>query len=180
MEKLQTNYERKTTYEGQKERCVLNSGELVVRLSSTVSGKAQKYSRVGPREFVSFPYEEMTINNIKSACEKHFSSATEGGLVCDVVAGDQGPSCRMLEQLPDMKVIHVRFIESELETIQDTSESPSKRIKKHRIRYWWFTVKSRHDGRTEKALPEKPFNIRNAEVGGKNRGNNDNCRTFHI
>ena len=87
MEKLQTNYERKTTHEGQKERCVLNSGELVVqRLSSSVSGKAQKYSTVGPREFVSFPYEEMTINNIKSVCEKHFSSVTESGLVCDVVA----------------------------------------------------------------------------------------------
>ena len=76
----------------------------------------------------------MTINNIKSACENHFSSVTESGLVCDVVAGDQGPSCRMLDQLPDTKVIHVRFIESELETIQDTSGSPSKRIKKHRIR----------------------------------------------
>ena len=111
----------------------MNSGELVVqRLSSTVSGKAQKHSRVGPQEFVSFPYEEMSINNIKSACEKHFWSVTEGGLVCDVVAGDQGPSCRMLDQLPDTKVIHVHFIECELETIQDTSGSPSKRIKKTR------------------------------------------------
>ena len=36
----------------------------------------------------------------------------------------------MLDQLPDTKVIHVRFIESELETIQDISGSPSKRIKK--------------------------------------------------
>ena len=118
-----------------KEKCVLNSGELAVqRLSSSVSGKAQKYSRVGPREFViSFPYEEMTIDNIKSACEKHFSSVTQSGLVCDVVAGDQRPSCRTLEQLPDTKVIHVRFIESidtELETVQDTSGSQPKRIKK--------------------------------------------------
>ena len=122
--------ERRLTKGKKKERCVLNSGEFVVqRLSSTVSGKAQKYSRVGPRVFVSFPYEEMTINNITSACEKHFLSVTDGGLVCDVVAGDQGSSCRMLDQLPDTKVIRVRFIESELETIQDTSGSPSKRIK---------------------------------------------------
>jgi hypothetical protein len=38
-----------------------------------------------------------------------------------------------LEQLPDTKVIHVRFIESidtELETVQDTSGSQPKRIKK--------------------------------------------------
>ena len=92
----QTMKERLLTKGKKKERCVLNSGELVVqRLSSTVSGKAQKYSRVGPRVFVSFPYEEMTINNTTSACEKHFSSVTDGGVVCDVVAGDQGPSCRM-------------------------------------------------------------------------------------
>ena len=65
--------EKRLTKGKKKERCVLNSGELVVqRLSSPVSGKAQKYSRVGPREFVSFQYKEMTINNIKSACEKHF------------------------------------------------------------------------------------------------------------
>ena len=116
-----------------RERCMLNSGELVVqRLSSSVSGKAQKYSRVGPREFVPFPHEEITIKNIKSACEKHFSSVTQDGLVCDVVAGDQGPSCRTVEQLPDTKVIHVRFIENvenELDIMQDSSEPRPKRVK---------------------------------------------------
>ena len=116
-----------------RERCMLNSGELVVqRLSSSVSGKAQKYSRVGPREFVPFPHEEITIKNIKSACEKHFSSVTQDGLVCDVVAGDQGPSCRTMEQLPDTKVIHVRFIENvenELDIMQDSSEPRPKRVK---------------------------------------------------
>ncbi|CAB4017941.1 Hypothetical predicted protein [Paramuricea clavata] len=168
MEKLQAKYERKTTHERQKkEKCVLNSGELVVqRLSSSVSGKAQKYSTVGSREFVSFPYEEMTINNIKSACEKHFSSVTQSGLVCDVVAGDQGPSCRTLEQLPNTKVIHVRFIESidtELETMQDMSGSQPKRIKKPTKFVWWFTVERRLCRGTEKAVPEKSFDFRNAE-----------------
>ncbi len=43
--------------------------ELVVQqLSAEVSGKAQKYLRVGPREFVPFKYEELTIDNIKKAC----------------------------------------------------------------------------------------------------------------
>ena len=98
--------DKRVTKGKRKERCVLNSGELVVqRLSSSVSGKAQKYSRVGPREFVSFPNEEMTVQNIKSSCEKHFASVVSIGLVCDVVAGDQGPSCRSL-QLPDTKMIH--------------------------------------------------------------------------
>ena len=125
-----------------KERCVLNSGELVVqRLSASVSGKAQKYSRVGPGEFVSFPNEELTIQNIKSSCnkhfasvvsggcKKHFASVVSGGLVC--VAGDQGRFCRTLEQLPDTKVIHVRFIERfETETdgaVEGASVSEPKR-----------------------------------------------------
>ena len=52
---------------------ILKKGEIVVqRLSSEVQGKAQKYARVGPREFVSFPYEDITFKNLKDACRKHF------------------------------------------------------------------------------------------------------------
>lgn len=89
-----------------------------------MSGKAQKYSRVGPREFVSFPYEEMTIQHIKSSCEKHFASVVGSGFVCNVLAGDQGPSCQSLDQLPDTKVIHVWFIEG-IDTELDPGEGPS-------------------------------------------------------
>ncbi|KXJ24849.1 hypothetical protein AC249_AIPGENE6782 [Exaiptasia diaphana] len=44
----------------------------VQRLSAEVSGKAQKYSRIGAREFVPFKgYEELTIENIKEpGCSK--------------------------------------------------------------------------------------------------------------
>ena len=39
--------------------------EIVIqRLSTEVSGKAQKYSRIGPQEFIPFDYEEVTLNNI--------------------------------------------------------------------------------------------------------------------
>lgn len=95
-----------------------------------MSGKSQKYSRVGPREFVSFPHEEMTIQHIKSSCEKHFASVVGSGLVCGVLAGDQGPSCQSLDQLPDTKVIHVRFTES-VDSQLDPGEGPSepKRLK---------------------------------------------------
>ena len=38
---------------------------VVQRLSAEVSGKAQKYSRVGAREFVSFEdFDEISISNI--------------------------------------------------------------------------------------------------------------------
>ena len=32
-------------------------------------------------------------------------------MICDVLAGEQGPSCASLDQIPDLKVVHVRFIE---------------------------------------------------------------------
>jgi hypothetical protein len=44
--------------------------ELVVQqLSAEVVEKAQKYIRVGPREFVPFKFEEVAIEKIKKACE---------------------------------------------------------------------------------------------------------------
>ena len=74
---------------------ILERQELVVRLSSEVSGKAQKYTRVEPCEFVQYDDEELSTERIKAACEKHFSPSLEcKGLSCDVLAGEQGPSCR--------------------------------------------------------------------------------------
>ena len=66
------------------EECV-----TVQRLSAEVSGKAQKYTRVGAREFVPFEYDEVTVENIKRACLSHFD--VREGCVCDVLAGEQGP-----------------------------------------------------------------------------------------
>ena len=95
--------------------------ELIVqRLSAEVSGKAQKYCRMGPREFVPFDSEqELSIENIIIACEKHFSLGR--GLKCDVLAGEQGPSCKTTDQIPNMKVIYVRFISTDTVTDDDSS-----------------------------------------------------------
>lgn len=67
--------------------------EIVVqRMSADVSGKQQKYTRIGPQEYVPFEHEEITIANIKDACKKHFNQI-EKNLICDVLAGERGPSC---------------------------------------------------------------------------------------
>ena len=53
--------------------CGLIPEELVVqRLSSTVTGNLQKYTRVGVRQFVPFSSREVTIPNIRHACKEHF------------------------------------------------------------------------------------------------------------
>ena len=54
---------------------ILKKEEIIVqRLSAEVTGKAQKYSRVGPREFIPYEHDEISISNIKDACIKHFAS----------------------------------------------------------------------------------------------------------
>ena len=90
---------------------IVQKEEIVIqRLSTEVSCKAQKYSRIGPREFVPFDYEEVTLDNIENACRRHFASIVGVHMVCDVLASEQGPSCSSLQQIPDLKVVHVRFI----------------------------------------------------------------------
>ena len=101
---------------GKKGGCVshdiLAREEVVIqRLSAEVSGKAQKYSRIGPRESVPYDYEEVTLANIKSACKKHFASIIGNDMLCDILAGEQGPSCSSLDQITDMRVVYIRFIE---------------------------------------------------------------------
>ena len=72
----------------------------------------QKFSRIGAREFVPFAeYEDLTLANIKLACEKYFSNTVGKSVVCDVLASEQGPSCSTLEQVPDLRLIHIRFIQ---------------------------------------------------------------------
>jgi len=41
-------------------------------MSSEVTGKQQKYTRIGPREFVPFEVDEITFDNIVEACQKGF------------------------------------------------------------------------------------------------------------
>ena len=72
-----------------------------------------------------FTEDELTIENIKRRCERHFAAQVGTSLVCDILAGEQGPSCKTLEQIPDMKVIYVRFVTG---NIQDCG--PEWRISK--------------------------------------------------
>ena len=44
---------------------------------------------------------------------KHFGMLET--MSCDVLAGEQGPSCYSLKQLPSLKVIHVRFIDGKVQ-----------------------------------------------------------------
>ena len=84
-----------------------NEMVTVQRLSSDVSGKAPKCTHIGPREFVAYGYTDLTVTNLKKAITTHFGSMS----FCDILAGEQDPSCKVLEQIPDLKVIYFWFVD---------------------------------------------------------------------
>ena len=86
-----------------------NSEYLTVqRLSESVEGKAQKYTRIGPLTMVPFSHEEKTMENVKQACKKHFG--IDEGCQCDILAGERGPSYTTVNQIKNWKLIHIRFV----------------------------------------------------------------------
>ena len=65
------------------------------------SGRLKKFELLDTRAFVPFgDYDELTIENIKEACEKYYQ-APEGS--CDILASDRGPYCTKLEQIKGKK-----------------------------------------------------------------------------
>ena len=79
-------------------------GIIVQRMSSEVTGKQQKYTRIGPREFVPFEFDDITFDNIVEACQKYFAAQIDKDMVCDILAGERGPSCKKMCQIDPFKV----------------------------------------------------------------------------
>lgn len=78
----------------------------VQRLSSTVEGKYQKYSRIGALTIVPLGCEP-TLSNIKTACTNHFNLQE---MECDLLAGERGPSYTDISMITNWQVLHIRFI----------------------------------------------------------------------
>ena len=83
---------------------------ILVQRMSTVPNKLKKYEPLDTRDFVDFSgYGEISISNIKEACEKFYDQAPG---TCDVLLGDRGPSCYLTEQVANKQVYFIRFLES--------------------------------------------------------------------
>ena len=55
----------------------------------------------------------ISISNIKDACMKHFASTIEENMECDILVGEQGPSCTSVDHIPDLRVVHIRFVKEQ-------------------------------------------------------------------
>ncbi|XP_068741324.1 uncharacterized protein [Montipora capricornis] len=133
---------------------------MVQRMSVDVSGKQQKSSRIGAQEYVPFEQDERSIRNIKDACQKHFGPQIEKDLVCDVLAGERGPSCNKMAQIPNKKVFYVRFVKPEGELEEEENCSRELIIGAHRRGLCKFI---RSDGR----LPTELLVKAQSEHGSK-------------
>ena len=104
---------------------------IVQRMSSEVTGKQQKYTRIGPGEFVPFEFDEITFDNVIEACQKYFAAQIDKDMACDVLAGERGPSCKKLCQVPDHKVFYERFIKTtDVEASNEDDEEHEKELHK--------------------------------------------------
>ena len=68
---------------------ILDVGEFFIqRLGEEVTGKVQKYARMGAKQFVPYSYGELTIQNIKEACIRQFTRLFQlrKNVGCDVLA----------------------------------------------------------------------------------------------
>ena len=78
-------------------------------MSSAASARLKMFEPLDTQDFVPFgEYDDLTIENIKEACEKYYQ-APEGS--CDILASDRGPSCTNLEQIKGKKVYFIRFLQ---------------------------------------------------------------------
>ena len=89
------------------EGLVLKKKEIVVQLLSSEPKKTtMKYIKEGPRVFVPYKYEEITIANMKGACKIYFHEQWE----YDILASELGPSCTRIDQISNFKIVFIRFI----------------------------------------------------------------------
>lgn len=104
--------------------------ELIVqRMTANPTGRLKKYEPMDTREFVSFQgFYELSLENIKSACENHYH---QGKGSCDVLVGDRGPSCTRIDQIKGKKVYLVRFLDKKLNSATITSRTPSSTSLSH-------------------------------------------------
>ena len=94
---------------------------IVQRMSTAPTGRLKKYEPLQAREFVPFSkHFELTIKNIKQACEQHYNAPRNS---CDILVSDRGPSCTKIDQIKGRKVYLVRFLESTNKSCFETPEA---------------------------------------------------------
>ena len=84
--------------------------DLTVQLLTTQTNNRKKYDPLDVRVFVAFrQYEELNLENIKAACEKHYGMPAG---TCDVLVSNTGPSVERFDRIKNKKSYFIRFTEN--------------------------------------------------------------------
>ena len=94
------------------ERKTQRRTKVMQQMSANVSGKQQKYTRIGAQEYVPFEHEEITSADINDACIMHFRPQIEKDLTCDMLTRDHMPSCEKMAHIPNLKLFYVWLIKA--------------------------------------------------------------------
>ena len=98
--KQQIGNKRSATDSNRKSKSSSAPHEIIVQRLASEPDNKQTFRPVQPREFVEFPYEELTLANLKKACATHFSLPAT---TCDVLVSNKGPSATNVKQIPHRK-----------------------------------------------------------------------------
>ena len=129
MSKEQNKEKWKRFEEKVKAKREINSKKTSCRISAKSKAATQrpcstKTERCVKKSTKIYLYRTRGIRPISSL--SHFGRRVDG-TECDILAGEQGPSCSTLDQTPDLnKVIHVRFLSSDTNIVSIPDEKESE------------------------------------------------------
>ena len=106
MEKIKRENKRKESQKGGQ------SGRKIQRdCTKVVIGSVRKSTNICLSWTVGVDTnKELSIDDIKVACKLHFTDRVGSNMECDILAGEQGPPCNTVNQIPNLKFIRVRFV----------------------------------------------------------------------
>ena len=92
--KQQMGNKRSATDSNRKSKSSSAPHEMIVQRLGSEPDNKQTFRPVQPCEFVEFPYQELTLANLKKACATHFSLPAT---TCDILVSNKGPSTTNVE-----------------------------------------------------------------------------------
>ena len=82
---------------------------VIQRVTAKPVGKQQKHDRINSLARVAFPFDEMTMQNIKDAIKLYYQEKGFSAFEVDILTTERGPTdCTSIDQIKSLDQIHCR------------------------------------------------------------------------
>ena len=91
---------------------IVKDQEIKVQLlAPNAAGAAKKYARLSGFEFVKYPFQTVSLDNIIAACKSHYkgNGKLTAGNTVEVLQNERGPACSKLSHILKFDIIYVHF-----------------------------------------------------------------------